>query len=270
MTAAADWTGRIGDVWAAEWRRTDRSFAHLAPHLHAAILAAAGDARRVLDIGCGAGATSLALAAARPDLAITGVDLSPALVAAAAARTRGVTFEAGDAIAAAERLAPDLCISRHGVMFFPDPREAFARLARVADRLVFSCFAARAANAWAAESIAALGGPDAAATGPGPFAFADPAHVADLLAGAGWFARHERIDFAYIAGQGADPVADAVDFLTRIGPAASLLRDAASAERDGLRDRLAAVCDRRRTGDTVAFPAAAWIWSAQQPGSAHA
>ena len=27
MTDASEWTGPVGDVWAAEWRRTDRSFA---------------------------------------------------------------------------------------------------------------------------------------------------------------------------------------------------------------------------------------------------
>jgi len=38
MTSAGDWTGRVGHVWAAEWRRTDRSFADLARHLDAAIV----------------------------------------------------------------------------------------------------------------------------------------------------------------------------------------------------------------------------------------
>ena len=81
MTAASDWTGSVGDIWAAEWRRTDRSFADLSRHLDAAILAAAPDGPfRALDIGCGAGCTSLALAEARPDATILGVDLSEGLV----------------------------------------------------------------------------------------------------------------------------------------------------------------------------------------------
>ncbi len=87
MTFALDWTGSIGDVWAAEWRRTDRSFADLSRHLDAAILAAAPTHRfRALDIGCGAGGTSLALADARPDATIFGADLSAGLVEVACER----------------------------------------------------------------------------------------------------------------------------------------------------------------------------------------
>ena len=41
MTSATDWTGRVGRTWAAEWQRTDRSFAKLSPHLDAAIRTAA-------------------------------------------------------------------------------------------------------------------------------------------------------------------------------------------------------------------------------------
>ena len=93
MTVAADWTGSVGDVWAAEWRRTDRSFADLSRHLDAAILAVASDRPfRAFDIGCGAGGTSLALAEARPDATILGVDLSVGLVDVA--RERLVTTRA--------------------------------------------------------------------------------------------------------------------------------------------------------------------------------
>ncbi len=87
MTSALDWTGSIGDVWAAEWRRTDRSFADLSRHLDAAILAAAPPGRFcALDIGCGAGGTSLALAHARSDATILGADLSAGLVEVAGER----------------------------------------------------------------------------------------------------------------------------------------------------------------------------------------
>jgi len=154
-------------------------------------------------------------------------------------------------------------------MFFADPVAAFATLAAAAApaaTLVFSCFAERGANRWATETIAATSGDaDAlATTAPGPFAFADPAHVAAILADAGWQAGPpSRIDFAYRAGGGPDPVADAVDYFRRIGPAASAIRDAAPAERARHIARLTQVCDRHRTGDTVEFPAVAWIWTAR-------
>nr|WP_241769019.1 class I SAM-dependent methyltransferase [Sphingomonas melonis] len=101
MTTATDWTGRVGRTWAAEWQRTDRSFANLSPHLDAAIRSAApAGPFHAIDIGCGAGATSLALAHARPDATVTGLDLSADLIRTARARAgdRGtVTFHHGDA-----------------------------------------------------------------------------------------------------------------------------------------------------------------------------
>src|SRR5690242_17548636 len=101
MTEARDWAGRVGDTWAAEWQRTDRSFGDLAARLNAAILAVAPDTGRALDIGCGAGATSLALAAARPRLQVTGADLSVEMLAVARARAAAhanLDFVAGDVL----------------------------------------------------------------------------------------------------------------------------------------------------------------------------
>lgn len=309
MTNAYDWTGPIGDVWAAEWRRTDRSFAALAPHLDAAIAAAAPSRHfRALDIGCGAGGTTLALAEVRPDADIIGIDLSPTLIevarerlAAAALPRRwepsapgqsldnpqrppaqahdgigeGITFLTADVATTARDHGPfDLLYSRHGVMFFDDPVAAFTALHAAAApgaRLVFSCFRAMADNVWARELVGAGGGTiapsavDLAAADPppGPFAFADPARVAAILAASGWRdATPTPVDFAYRVGDGDDPLADALAFLRRIGPAAPLLRAAAPEDRPALLDRITAVLTARNTGTAIDFPAAAWIWSA--------
>ncbi len=274
MTSDRDWTGRVGDIWATEWRRTDRSFEGLAPVLNAAILAAAGpQTRTIVDIGCGAGATSLASAQALPDGQVIGIDLSPKLIAVAnhrAGHLTNVAFHCADVASAVVMHAPvDLYVSRHGVMFFADPVAAFAQLAEAAApgaALVFSCFAERAANRWAVETVAGAddaSGPTGAMTAPGPFAFADPAYVVEILKQAGWRATTpQRVEFAYRAGGGADPVADAVDYLSRIGPAASRIRDTHGAEREQALARLTSACVYRLAGDAVEFPAAAWIWTA--------
>ncbi len=278
MTTAYEWTGRIGDVWAEEWCRTDRSFTNLTPHLNAAILAAAASqTRKLIDIGCGAGATSLATAQALPSAQITGVDLSPALIEIARHRAEAQTnasFECADITIAAPNHAPvDFYISRHGVMFFADPVAAFSALAEAAApgaALVFSCFADRAANRWATETITATGGNAnaPASTSPGPFALADPTYVTKFLEKSGWqVASSEHVGFAYRAGEGADSVADAVDYFCRIGPAASTIRDAAPEERERHIARLTEVCERYRSGNTVEFPAAAWVWTARKPAN---
>jgi SAM-dependent methyltransferase len=275
MTEAREWAGCVGGTWAAEWQRTDRSFGDLAPHLDAAIRAALpAGASRALDIGCGAGATALALAAAFPSLHITGVDLSPELLTVARDRaSRGalpnVTFTLGDARRVAADHAPlDLLVSRHGVMFFDDPVAAFAALHAAATPgapLVFTCFRAASENRWAADlALAITGAPPQPAEGPGPFAFANADRVGAIMAAAGWQQAAARpVDYAYRAGAGADPVGDAISFFSRIGPAAGLLRALAPAAREAALARIAALCLRHRGDDAVDFPAAAWLWTAR-------
>jgi len=273
MTDASAWTGRVGDVWAAEWRRTDRSFVNLSRHLDAEISAVAPMTGTALDIGCGAGATSLALAAARPALAITGVDLSAGLVAVARERAGGGTnpdFRIADASNLRESLGNfDLLFSRHGVMFFADPVAGFTALrARAAAHapFVFSCFQSPAENPWATDLAAALTGTaPTAATGyvPGPFALADRDTTAAILDDAGWRdATATAVDYTYVAGGGPDPVEDALAFFTRIGPAAAILAATPPQDRPALQDRLRAVLAPRLSGGAVTFPAAAWIWTA--------
>lgn len=271
MTSGYEWTGRVGDAWADLWRDTDRSFAELEPTLEAAILAVAPSDGRAVDLGCGAGTTSLAVAAARPGLGVTGVDVSPALVAVAHDRA-GAGGNPGFVLADVERDAAsiardaDLLFSRHGVMFYGDPAATFAALAgaaRPGAGLVFSCFRAASLNAWASSLVAEVTGvsitpPDGYV--PGPFGFADRDRTAALLAGAGWRdVAFEPVDYTYIAGKGADPVADAVRFFARIGPAASALAAAPPERREPLLDRLRAALEPHRHGDRVTFPAAAWI-----------
>jgi SAM-dependent methyltransferase len=275
MTSASEWAGPVGDAWASEWQRTDRSFAGLAPHLDAAILAAAEPAPRVIvDIGCGAGATSIATARAFPDAQVTGIDLSPELVATATQRAEGqgnLAFIASPVEQAVATLAPvDLFVSRHGVMFFADPVAGLSALRQAAAAgaaLVFSCFRAPALNSWASEIAEAIhGAPPARPEGyvPGPFAFADPAFVTDILERSGWRALgNEAVDYTYRAGEGALPVVDALAFFERIGPAAPVLRAASPDQRAAMLDRITAVLTRHRSGDAVDFPAAAWLWSAR-------
>ena len=155
-----------------------------------------------------------------------------------------------------------------GLMFFLDPVAAFAALRAAAApgaRLVFSCFRAIDENPWASLVAAAAGGapvpggPDM----PGPFAFSDPALVTPILQAAGWNGvTCAPVDYAYRAGQGDDPVADAVAFFSRIGSTARLLREMPADERPATLARVAAVLAEHRTGNVVEFPAAAWIWSA--------
>ncbi|SOB87819.1 Methyltransferase domain-containing protein [Sphingomonas guangdongensis] len=271
MTSGAEWQGPVGQSWADEWQRTERAMAGIGDVLDAEIARVAPVAGRALDIGCGVGSTSLALTRSAPALEVVGVDLSAALVRVArerAAAAAALTFEAGDAIGVAERLAPnDLIVSRHGVMFFDDPAGAFARLraaARPGAPLVFSCFRRREENEWARVLDAAAGVVPLEASGPGPFSLADHTATTDVLSHAGWSdVTAVPHDVGYVLGDGSEPVEEALAFTRRIGPAARVIAEAGAADRSRIEDRLRAAFASRVTGGRVSLSASVWIWTAR-------
>jgi SAM-dependent methyltransferase len=274
MLAATEWQGQTGETWAEEWRRTDRTLAPVNQALLARALPFEG--QRILDIGCGAGATSFALADALPGAEVTGLDLSEALVAAARGRTgerTNVRFVHGDASlwTPEEEGAFDLIVSRHGIMFFGDPVAAFTHLHGLAPRgrLLFSCFRAATENEWMAamralierHAPAALAMPEPAA---GPFAFADPARVEAILHNAGFAPPMlEPFDFDFVVGAGEDPLADALAYFKRIGPMARLMAAMEEGPKAAFLADLAAVAAAHRRKDGVVFRAAAWIVSSK-------
>lgn len=270
MTSGSDWQGKVGQNWADMHAWTDRSFTGLTQHLLERIALRPGHA--VLDIGCGAGELSLALGRGRPDAQVIGLDISADLVAAA--RMRGgqhanVDFVVGDAATwQREFFTPDLLVSRHGVMFFDDPPAAFAHLRRIAAPgagLVFSCFRTPRENRWMTDLARLLDLPAPADPhAPGPFAFADPQWVEEILAEAGWTdIDFEPVDFAYIAGTGPDPVSDAEAFFARIGPAAAMLRELTGTALAEAQQRIRAWLAESRSANLVAFSAAAWVVTAR-------
>jgi SAM-dependent methyltransferase len=271
MTGRTEWEGRVGRKWAEEWRRTDRSFAGLTDRLLGRV--AQGGPRAVLDVGCGAGELSLAFARGHPAATVYGIDVSASLVDAA--RERGhnlanVSFECADAARwSLDGFAPELVMSRHGVMFFDDPVAAFAHLSSISapdGRLVFSCFRSVEENAWAHEvarlvSSAPPLAPDPRA--PGPFAFADPEYVEEILSASGWSEiGFEPVDFAYVAGAGDDAVGDALSYLQSIGPASRAAAELPAEARVEFIERLRGYLEGVARDGLVALPAAAWIVSA--------
>jgi len=268
-----EWQGAAGETWAAEWRRTDRSFTAVTEKLLERTRGLTFST--VLDIGCGAGELSLAIARGRPDVRVMGVDVSPPLVVAA--RQRGanlanVSFDLEDAAAwsAPAGFVPQLLVSRHGVMFFDDPPAAFANLARQADSgalLVFSCFRTPAENPFFTDVARLLPQPPAPPPEgtPGPFAFADRDRVISILSEGGWEGiAMDPFDFAMVTGAGADPVEDALSYFSTIGPAAAAAREM---DEDARREFLDRVRDLARSNcreGVVSLHAAAWIVTARK------
>lgn len=278
MTSLQEWQEDVGRAWARNWRRTDRTLAPLVADILARIDTMIGDGAspaHIHDIGCGAGTLTLTMAERWPDARILGIDASADLIDVARDRVseRGgidtrVRFAVSDAATLSPDGVPDVFASRHGMMFFADPPAAFRHLAQIGQPgtvLVTSAFRRPADNPWVTALSSVTGaGADVPPLSPGPFGFADADAVRALLTGAGWTdVAIEPVDFPFVIGAGADPAADAVEYLSAIGPTARVLRDSTEADRDALLERLATLVEQHTDAGEVRFDAAGWIISAR-------
>ena len=191
------WNGRPVDVWVREAERFDTMLAPFGRRLLATAALEPGE--RVLDVGCGNGAVSLAAArAAGSSGSVTGLDLSAPMLTVARRRAQeqgvDVDFVKGDAQTTSFDQPFDVVVSRFGMMFFDDPAAAFANLAeatRPGGRLCFVCWQEMLANEWIAvpsmAMVAHVGIPELPEPGkPGPFSLADAGRTRSLLESAGW------------------------------------------------------------------------------------
>ncbi len=269
------WNGKVGETWV---RMQDRMDLALTPVTAALLsLAAPKPGEHVLDIGCGSGETTLALASAVGDDGVAiGIDISEPLLARARQRGEELLSDADFRLADAATFADegdgfDLLVSRFGVMFFADPVAAFANIYRLAvsgARLCFACWQLPSENLWATLPMQLLGDlipadPRYDPHAPGPFAFADPERVAGILEQAGWqnIVFHA-LPFGMVMGEGDDPAAAAVNFALRIGPAARAIRDAGPDVEAEAKVRLAAAFADHLSNGQVALPAAIWLVTA--------
>ena len=273
MTAGADWRGRVGRSWAEHWQRTDRSFGTLTERLlH---YTRALNFMNVLDVGCGAGEVSVALARSHGHARIQGIDLSEDLIEVAQSRGEryaNLSFSAMDAARWEDpTMTPDLLVSRHGVMILPNPKRAFNHLLNLAApgaELAFACFRARSENHWATELDRLVGNEPAPASirEPGPFAFGNREEVERMLLDAGWSEpQFEPFDYAMVAGSGENPVEEARAYFLRIGPAAGAIAELSGADHSDAVSRLEQMLRYHEVDGLVAMGAAAWIVTARKP-----
>jgi SAM-dependent methyltransferase len=225
------WTDDVGHIWVAQRAAMD---AILAPVLAGALTRAGLRAGEdVLDIGCGAGTSTLTAAQSVGDQGhVTGFDISVTLLNAARARAEGhaniIFVEADAETHPFPPLSADVIISRFGVMFFQDNVTAFRNMAaalRPQGRISFAAWGAIEENPFftlPARTARELFGPTPRSDpdAPGPFALRDPRYVEQILQAAGLDARVEVATENLYWHDGAEALAVT---LCEIGPAQSAL-----------------------------------------------
>jgi ubiquinone/menaquinone biosynthesis C-methylase UbiE len=194
----AYWNGPGGRHWADRQQTQDIM---LAPVSEILIDRAQVKAReRIVDVGCGCGATTIALAQkVGPSGYVFGIDISAPMLA----RAREIApadLPAGFVLADAtiypfDPASFDLLVSRFGVMFFAEPELSFANLRRAlpptSGRLAFACWREPRENPFFMAPLQAVYKhvpklPQLGPEDPGPFSFASEQRVRRILSEAGF------------------------------------------------------------------------------------
>lgn len=266
------WNGPAGQAWVQAQPMLDAMFAPFSDLLvgHARSMSA----RSVIDIGCGTGATTLALADVLDgEACCLGVDVSAPMIATAreraAAGGSAARFVCADA--ARHAFAPgaaDLVVSRFGIMFFDDPVAAFAHL-----RIAVRAGGALSAIAWrgtaenlfmtTAERAASLLLPALQARrpgAPGQFAFADHTYISEVLERGGWL----DVDIRPLDVECTLPAADLERYFTLLGPVGTALQQVDVAVRARVIETLHEAFRPFVQDAFVHFTAACWRIDARQ------
>jgi SAM-dependent methyltransferase len=270
------WSCVAGPKWTENQEHQDQVLRPVSDRLIAAAEPKAGD--RVVDVGCGCGATTIDFAArVSPGGQLLGLDISEPMLARARERAepnRSIRFELADAtVYDFERREADLIVSRFGVMFFADPARSFANLRKglkAGGRLAFACWREARQNPFfilplreAAKHAPPL--PETNPEDPGPFAFASEARVRRILGDAGFadivLTPHD-LELDIAIGRGLET---AVRAAVSIGPTSRMLDGQSEAVRAAATADIRKALAAHARGDSVPLGAAIWIVTATNP-----
>jgi SAM-dependent methyltransferase len=270
----AYWNGPGGQRWADRQQAQDIVLAPVADVLIDRAKAKAGE--HIIDVGCGAGATTIAFArTAGPNGHVTGIDISaPMLARARQIAPAGMPVEFVEADATVYPFVPssfDLLVSRFGVMFFADPALSFTNLRKAmkpSGRLAFACWRDPRDNPFFMAPLHAVYKhvpklPQQGPEDPGPFSFGAEARVHQILGQAGFSGiAMEPCDLwlDVAIGRGLDA---AVQGALEIGPASRALAeqppDVVAAATNSIREALTPFV----SGQSVPLRASIWIVTAR-------
>ena len=269
----AYWNGPGGKHWTDRQQTQDILLAPVSDILIDRAKAKAGE--RIVDVGCGCGATTIAFAQkVGPAGHVCGIDISaPMLARARQIAPAGIPV---DFVLADATVYPfvsgsfDLVVSRFGVMFFAEPAISFANMRkalRPSGRLAFACWREPRDNPWLMAPLQAVYKhvpklPQLGPEDPGPFSFASEQRVIRILSEAGFSGiEMEPCDLSLdvAVGRGLDA---AVETALEIGPASRALEgqppEVRAAAANSIREALAPFA----SGNAVTLAASIWIVTA--------
>ncbi len=271
-----DWAGEMGLKWLANLS----SFEEMIAPIGDALLARADfqPGETVIDLGCGGAATTLAISrTVAPSGKVTGVDISPDLIAAAQKRAlqagaTNIEFTCADAATVKLPDAPyNRLFSRFGSMFFEDPVSAFSNLRgllRKGGRIDLAVWGPPRENLWMMEMMGVVRNhvevPPAIPRAPGPFAFEDLEYMVEILNNSG-FTDFEVVEYKGlqpVGGVGATPE-KAAEFASAAMATGRLLSDKGDAVIEAARQELTDLFAQHYVpGKGVMMQGKAWLVSA--------
>jgi ubiquinone/menaquinone biosynthesis C-methylase UbiE len=269
----AYWNGPGGQHWTDRQQTQDILLAPVSDILIDRANAKAGE--RIVDVGCGCGATTIAFAQkVGPAGHVFGIDISaPMLARARQIAPAGIPV---DFVLADATVYPfvsgsfDLVVSRFGVMFFAKPAISFANMRkalRPSGRLTFACWRQPRDNPWLMAPLQAVYKhvpklPQLGPEDPGPFSFASEQRVIRILSEAGFSGIEMEpcnLSLDVAVGRGLDA---AVETALEIGPASRALEgqppEVRAAAANSIREALAPFA----SGNAVPLAASIWIVTA--------
>ena len=269
----AYWNGPGGQHWTDRQQTQDILLAPVSDILIDRAKAKAGE--RIVDVGCGCGATTIAFAQkVGPAGHVFGIDISaPMLARARQIAPAGIPVDFALADATVYPFVSgsfDLVVSRFGVMFFAKPAISFANMRtalRPSGRLTFACWREPRDNPWLMAPLQAVYKhvpklPQLGPEDPGPFSFASEQRVIRILSEAGFSGIEMEpcnLSLDVAVGRGLDA---AVETALEIGPASRALEGQPPEVRAAAANSICEALAPFASGNAVPLAASIWIVTA--------
>ena len=270
------WSGAGGDVWVDKQREMDIMLNPLGERVIQGL--DLKEETKILDIGCGCGATTLEIAKLVNQGEVIGVDISEPMLERATQTASdmaltNISYQVKDVqVDEMPNKYFDIAFSRFGVMFFEDPFEAFNNInhsLKDNGQLSFVCWQHASLNPWQSLSIQVikefLDLPAPPPKSPGPFAFEDKSYIEEILNASGFRdieIKDNQEDIVMFSGKSIREACE--DYLTINPVVTEMLKNSPSELREEILEALIGKFSNYHKDDGLLFPSATWIVTAKK------